>query len=280
MCESCFTCELSSQPGPPPGGGGSVFTAKYFDGFNLNFELTKEQAEALMPSSDFSPLALSLDTNDGEAPLTSEDLDQSSSCYYLTWYVANTGVKIGDLDLRLARADLFTYTLDAFGELSHVFLAAIVEVPEAFSSPDARPGYEAAVESFAQDSRTGMTAFPHYFTESFHIYDDGFDFTLNGETVGVSTAGCNSAQSAFLSREFLLISSQVYRSPVDKYNNYYNKDLILAPVKRYKKTCVEFQNSEGWAALNPVDAAFAYLSAFGRSDVPITWQFEDAYVAP
>jgi hypothetical protein len=241
-----------------------------------------------MPSPSFSALALKLDNNGREAPLTpkmngkegSGNLDQPPSRYYLTWYVARTGLKIGDLDLKVARADLFTYALDPFGEPCNVFLAAIIEVPDAFSLPDVRQAYEAAVESFAKDSRTGLTAFPHYFTDSFDIYSDGFGITLDGETIGMTTAGCGSAQSAYLSRDFLLVNSQAYRSPVDKNINYFNKDLIMAPVKRYKKACIQFQNREGLVALSQVDATFAYLSAFGRSDVPITWQFEDAHIAP
>jgi hypothetical protein len=124
-------------------------------------------------------LALNLDTDGSEDPLTgrrrghevSTNLNQSTSRYYLTRYLANKGVNIGDLKLNIARADIFTYTLDPFGEPSLVFLGAINEVPEAFREPPARLAYEAAVESLSENSRTELMDFSHYFTT---FYDAGF----------------------------------------------------------------------------------------------------------
>ena len=124
----------------------------YYEGYNLNFLISKGDAEKLMPYSHFAPLRLAHGTHVTEsANKTSSD---SSGGYYISLYAAKIVADIAGEEFKVGRADIFTYTVDPLGKQSLLVIGAYMEVPKMLQgSQELIDIYERMVSDLALDSR-------------------------------------------------------------------------------------------------------------------------------
>lgn len=183
-CVSCATYMPCMSLGDPPTAGGGTRTAnagsststasgvtsvEYLEGFNVNYKVTKEEAASLMPDVRFEPRQLKFLEDSGE-----------KEAHYVTLYISRIA-GMGPLS-DVGRVDVFTYATDPDGFPAMVFLAAIMEVPEAVSDPVIFDLFKRKVESASLDSRTNRTAYPHYYADKFTINETDFEVVI-GDTV-------------------------------------------------------------------------------------------------
>lgn len=245
-----------------------MLTVDYFEGFNLNFDISRTEAKSIMPTSQFSPFKLKL---------LEDDFETGARRYYVSWYIAKITADISGTPTRIGRADIFTYAWDPKGEPSLVFLGVILEIPKEFQSiPGAVEAYKEIAESFSVDSRTGQVAYPHYYTETFEVSPAEVKIAVGNEIFRVATDTCDASQEpAAFSRNFLLANSQVYRTPIDKNVNYFNKDFISAEVKLSEQDCLSVENADSISGINPAGAELVSAHLYGSPVQPIRWHYED-----
>ena len=132
--------------------GGDTLSVDYYEGYNLNFLISKGDAEKLMPYSHFAPLRLAHGTHVTEsANKTSSD---SSGGYYISLYAAKIVADIAGEEFKVGRADIFTYTVDPLGKQSLLVVGAYMEVPKMLQgSQELIDIYERMVSDLALDSR-------------------------------------------------------------------------------------------------------------------------------
>ena len=132
--------------------GGDTLSVDYYEGYNLNFLISKGDAEKLMPYSHFAPLRLAHGTHVTEsANKTSSD---SSGGYYISLYAAKIVADIAGEEFKVGRADIFTYTVDPLGKQSLLVIGAYMEVPKMLQgSQELIDIYERMVSDLALDSR-------------------------------------------------------------------------------------------------------------------------------
>lgn len=234
----------------------TVFTISYHEGYNLNFEITEEQARSVLPDN-LVPLPLKLLESDSEPR------------YYVSWYLAVMGGD-GSGDA-VKRVDLFTYAKDQDDDLALYFLSSITEVPEAIKNNELSLAmYKNVLESFARDSQTGEPAYPHYYADVLTADQDTFEVVYGA--LSVKLEACEPVtQNERLSREFVMANSQIYRTAIDKNVNYFNQSFIDAKVETREPDCLRSENLEEF---DPMLADLKSIHFYGSQDRKITWYFE------
>lgn len=237
----------------------------YYEGFNVNMEITEEQARSLMPSSQFTPVPMKV--------LNDED----PGVFMLSWYVAVLAGNFVGFETQSKRADLFSYAIDPFGELCIVLVGAIMEVPEfLLDNPWLLDLFKQAVEDLALDSRTGTEGYPHFYASTFEITGNGFQIAVGDQTFGISSIECTTPAVSTFSLEFVNANSQAYRSPIDKHVNYFNQDFVDANVLILGEDCLVIENFEAFVEFNPDGMGLMHSAQYyGSSEIAISWFFED-----
>ena len=236
--------------------GKTLFKIDYLEGYNLNFEITEEQARSLLPDN-LKPLSLKLLECD-EKP-----------AYYLSWYLAS--MDTDESKQNLERVDLFTYGMDQNDEFCLFFISSIMELPEAIKKSDVNKKiFSALFDFFARDSRTGKAAYPHYYTQTVKAKPDSFVVKYNDSTIQAREWKVLSDGEQF-DRTFVLANSQIYRNEVDKNVNFFNQRFMSANVKLIDLKTIETEKLQGFHPLceNLVSAHY-----YGSKEKPSTWYFE------
>jgi hypothetical protein len=250
---------------------------RYFEGFNLNYEITEEQASSFLPSRQFTPMKLKIVQDTGK-----RRTKRNHGAYLISWYIAVIAVEFGGTEWLITRGDLFTHAFDGSGEPTLILLAALAEVPPALLQlpPDAADAaahaYKEALESISLDSRTGEPAHPIILGREFNFHNDGFEGHVGDEVFRLQTS-CNGAgeRTTSFTRAFIIANSQVFRSPIDKNVNFFNKDFIDAAVRDLPTECVSVEYPDSLAALLPTGATLVSVQAYGSTDDAISWHYED-----
>lgn len=235
---------------------GDVFTTSYHEGYNLNFEITKEQARSLV-SENFTPVKIKI--------LESE----SEPLYYLSLYMAV--LDSNDSPFSFTRIDLFTYIENESGELALHFVSSFMSMPETITgNPDIWSLFKEMMEFFARDSQTGKPAYPHYYTETLVADHDTFNFAFNDSFIKLSA--CDPlTENERLSLDFVMANSQIYRTAIDKNNNYFNQSFINAKVETRNLNCVEYKNLDGF---HPMLKDLKSVQFYGSKEKKISWYYE------
>jgi hypothetical protein len=288
QCTTYTACQnLGTGPTDPPdtpdddsGKACCVLSVRYFEGFNLNYEITEEQASPLLPSRQFTPMKLKIVEDSSKH--SSRRRKRNHGAYLISWYIAVIAVKFGGTEWLIARGDLFTHAFDGSGEPTLILLAALAEVPPALLQfpPDAAEAaaqsYKEALESISLDSRTGEPAHPIILGREFNFHDDGFEGYVGDEVFRLQTScsGAGESTTSF-SRAFIIANSQVFRSPVDRNVNFFNKGFIDAAVRDLPTECLSVEYPDSLAALLPTEASLVSVQTYGSKDDAITWHYED-----
>ena len=236
----------------------TIYTIDYFEGYNLNFKITEDQARSLLPDN-ITPVAIKILENEPEAH------------YYISWYLAV--MKNNDSATAINRVDLFTYGRDQNGELCLYFLSSVMEIPKFIgSSRFLLNRYKAAMEFFARDSQTGGPAYPHYFTKT--LQADSNTFYVQYEDSFIETENCAPvATDDRFSLDFIMANSQIYRNAYDKNVNYFNQSFINAKVETRDINCFSYENLEGFHPMLEIENLKS-IQFYGCKDRKITWYFE------
>ncbi len=236
--------------------GKTLFKIDYLEGYNLNFEITEEQARSLMPNN-LKPLSLKLLECD-EKP-----------AYYLTWYIAS--MDTDESEQNLERVDLFTYAIDENDEFCLYFISSIMELPEAVKkSKFGKKIFSRLFDFFARDSRTGKAAYPHYYTQTVKANPDSFVVKYDDSTIEAKEWKVLSEGEQF-DRTFVLTNSQIYRNEVDKNVNFFNQRFMSANVKLIDLTTIATENLQGF---HPFCENLVSAHYYGSKDKASTWYFE------
>ena len=298
-CGSYIAClTIGPPPVDDPSDTCSILSVDHYQGFNLHFSIRHNQAQQFMPDSRFSPMKLIVSSSKPTfVPYKRTRLlrmeergvkfsqqggsGTNASGYYISLYATTIGVNFQGNDLRVGRADLFTYAIDPENKPCLVLLAAFMEVPESLqSNAELLAMYKIAIESLALDSTTGELAFPHYFVFDFDLDETGFSVgkgDLGDAVLQVRIDQSTKARDDSFPLDFVLANSLAYRSVIDKNINYFNAAFIAAPVKAYPVKDKNFEALDIDALLNllPDGATLKYLQAYGINTDPISWHFDD-----
>lgn len=233
----------------------NIFSISYFEGYNLNFKISQEEANSLLPDV-FTPLKLKI--------LESEGAEQ----YYLSWYFAKMGA--GE---SVGRIDLFTYALDKDNKKCLYFLSSIMGIPPWVQNvPIFKKSYEDVMDYLAQDSETGLPSYPHYYTNDIEANKDGFSVSYKDTKVEVKSRE-PIATDQKLSRDFVLANSRIYRNEHDINENFFNDGFMDADVETWNPEKVEIRNIENLhPSLNPDN--LESVQYYGDEHNEIRWYFE------
>lgn len=232
-----------------------VFTISYSEGYNINFEITRDQARELLPDN-IRPIKLKILEHEKEPK------------YYISLYLA--GMENSDA---MERCDVFTYGIDHNDELTMYFLAGIMEFPDmAKEEGMQRDMFESIMEYMARDSRTGEAAYPHYESDDIHSDKDTLVITYEDSRVELTNCDPATVDNRF-SRAFVLVNSQIYRTDIDRNVNYFNQSFINAKVQEKDLNCVTVENPE---EIHPMLKAENLISVqyYGAKERQVRWYFE------
>jgi hypothetical protein len=232
-----------------------AFTISYSEGYNINFEITQEQARELLPDN-IRPIKLKILENEKEPK------------YYISLYLA--GMESSDA---MERCDVFTYGIDHNDELTMFFLAGIMQLPDMVSGDGIQKDmFEKVLVYMARDSRTGEAAYPHYYSEE--ISSDKDTLVVTYEDARVELKKCDPAtENNRFSRAFVLVSSQIYRTDIDRNVNYFNQSFINAKVQEKDLDCLEVQNPEKFHPMLKKENLRS-VQYYGAKDKQVRWYFE------
>jgi hypothetical protein len=116
----------------------------------------------------------------------------------------------------------------------------------------------------------------HILRREFNFHDDGFEGYVGDEVFRLQTSCSGAGEwTTSFSRAFVIANSQVFRSPVDKNANFFNKDFIDAAVRDLPTECLSVEYPDSLAALLPTGATLVSVQAYGSKDDAITWHYED-----
>jgi hypothetical protein len=234
---------------------GEVFSISYSDGYNINFEITRDQARELLPDN-IRPVKLKILENEKEPK------------YYISLYLA--GMESSDA---MERADVFTYGMDHNDELTMFFLAGVMELPDRIKNSDMQMDmFERVLDHMAKDSRTGEAAYPHYYSDNISSDEDTLIITY--EDARVELKGCEplTVDNRF-SLAFVLVNSQIYRTDIDRNVNYFNQSFINAKVAEKDLNCVEVENPEKFHPMLKKENLMS-VQRYGSKNRQIRWYFE------
>ncbi len=232
-----------------------AFTISYSDGYNINFEITEEQARELLPEN-IRPIKLKILDNEKEPK------------YYISLYLA--GMENSD---SMERCDVFTYGIDHNDELTMYFLAGIMEFPDMAKKPGTqRDMFESIMKYMARDSRTGEAAYPHYESQDISSDKDTLKVTYKDARVELKKCEPATVDNRF-SRAFVLVNSQIYRTDIDRNVNYFNQSFINAKVQEKDLNCVEVENPEKFHRMLKKENLKS-IQYYGSKDKQIRWYFE------
>lgn len=233
----------------------NIFRIKYQEGYNLNFEINEEDAQALLPDNiQAHPVTI----------LAGEGKPR----YYISIYVA-----ILDGKISLSRADVFTYGIDQNQQRTLYFLAGIMEVPTAIKNfPLSETIYRKVLEYMAYNSATGKPSYPHFYADRMQVNNQQLDISLDDSWIrGVN---CNLIEdNGRFSREFVLANSQIYRNAIDRNVNYFNQGFMDVAVSSWEPSCVQ---SHQLQKIHPLLASARLHSVqfYGSKRQDIRWYFE------
>ncbi len=234
----------------------ALFTTTYHEGYNLNFEITEDQARSLLPTN-LTPVPLKLLETDPEP------------AYYLSWYMAVLDPV--ESSYSITRIDLFTYAKNQNGELALQFVSSFMGVPEAIGSDESVLAlFKEIFDFFARDSRTGEAAYPHYYTESLIADHDTFKLIYEDSTIEASACEPLTVGERFTS-EFVAANSQIYRNEIDKNVNYFNQSFINVNVETRNPDCITHKNLKGF---HPLLENLKSIHFYGSKDKDIVWYYE------
>ncbi|MCU0665061.1 MAG: hypothetical protein MUC50_22400 [Myxococcota bacterium] len=233
-----------------------VFTTSYHEGYNLNFEITQDQARSLLPEN-LTPVKMKILASDPE-PL-----------YYLSMYMAV--LDSNESPFSFTRIDLFTYAANESDELALNFVSSFMSMPDAITSNEELFNlFKEMFDFFALDSQTGKPAYPHYYTDTLFADHDTFNFAFNESYIKLSA--CEPVtQNERLASEFVMANSQIYRTAIDKNVNYFNQSFINAKVETRNLNCVEYKNLGGF---HPMLKDLRSIQFYGSKDKKITWYYQ------
>ena len=232
-------------------------TINYLEGYNINFRITKEEAESILPKN-LTPLKLKLLKSDPNPD------------YYLSWYLASmdsNATKSQDVK----RIDLFTYAMDENNEYALFFLSSLMQIPDVVMKKKSRVKmFSRIMNYFARDTRTKKPSYPHYFTNNITANRDSFQCYYNDSIIESEKINLLPGTEQF-DEMFVLANSQIYRNEIDKNVNFFNQRFICAPVKHIDISSISSKNLMGFHPLckNLVSAHF-----YGSKEKPSTWYIE------
>jgi hypothetical protein len=232
-----------------------AFTISYSEGYNINFEITQDQARELLPDN-IRPVKLKILENE-EAPR-----------YYISLYLA--GMESSDA---MERCDVFTYGIDHNDELTMFFLAGIMQLPDMVKSEGIQKDmFEKVLVYMARDSRTGEAAYPHYYSEN--ISSDADTLIVTYEDAKVELQKCDPATvDNRFSRPFVLVNSQIYRTDIDRNVNYFNQSFINAKVQEKDLNCLKVENPEKFHPMLKKENLRS-VQYYGAKNKQVRWYFE------
>ena len=232
-----------------------AFTISYSEGYNINFEITIDQALELLPDN-IRPIKLKILENE-EAPR-----------YYISLYLA--GMESSDA---MERCDVFTYGIDHNDELTMFFLAGIMQLPDMVKSEGIQKDmFEKVLVYMARDSRTGEAAYPHYYSEN--IFSDADTLIVTYEDAKVELQKCDPATvDNRFSRPFVLVNSQIYRTDIDRNVNYFNQSFINAKVQEKDLNCIKVENPEKFHPMLKKENIRS-VQYYGAKNKQVRWYFE------
>ncbi len=249
---------------------GEIFTTKYHEGYNLNFEISEAQAQSLLPPG-FTP-----------TPLQIIEGDPDDATYYLSFYMAVLK-PVGGIE-PVTRIDLFTYGEDLDNEPTLMFVSSYISVPQSLIDLGMLDVFHEIFDFFARDSATGLPAYSHYYTETLTANSDNFNLVYpdNPEpgtdaipSIGL-TPNCGYAAPSLTGNftlEFIVANSQIYRNGYDKNVNYFNQSFISANVETRNLACVEHSYLAGLHPMLDI-ANLKSVQFYGSPDEEITWYYE------
>lgn len=279
-----------------------TLSVSYYEGVNVNFLIHKDDAEKLMPYSQFTPLILDgthiKSTNKvswrarglrGEATnntfANTSIATTSAVGYYISLYAAKIGVEINGEHHRVGRADIFTYVTDPYGKLSLLIVGCYMEIPKVLQELGevgevGIEHYKQLITDLAPDSRTGKEAYPHFLVEEFNFTDNGLIMSggdlKDDESIVLDVTSCDGSEASF-TKQFVNANSIAWRGPVDKNVNFFNQDFIDVPVQAYKvdDVCESAQQIGHLRKQIPSSAQLESIEAYGSSDEAIVWKYDD-----
>jgi len=232
-----------------------AFTISYSEGYNINFEITQEQARELLPDN-IRPIKLKILENEKEPK------------YYISLYLA--GMESSDA---MERCDVFTYGIDHNDELTMFFLAGIMQLPDMVSGEGMQKDmFEKVLVYMAKDSRTGEAAYPHYYSEEIASDQDTLVVTYEDAKVELKKCDPSTVDNRF-SRAFVLVNSQIYRTDIDRNVNYFNQSFINAKVQEKDISCLEVENPEKFHPMLKKENLRS-VQYYGTKDKQVRWYFE------
>jgi hypothetical protein len=234
---------------------GEVFSISYSDGYNINFEITRDQARELLPDN-IRPVKLKILENEDEPK------------YYISLYLA--GMESSDA---MERADVFTYGMDHNDELTMFFLAGVMELPDRIKNSEMQMDmFERVLDHMAKDSRTGEAAYPHYYSDNISSDEDTLIITYEDAKVELKKCEPLTVDNRF-SLAFVLVNSQIYRTDIDRNVNYFNQSFINAKVQEKDLDCVEVENPEKFHPMLKKENLIS-VQRYGSKNRQIRWYFE------
>ena len=232
-----------------------AFTISYSEGYNINFEITQEQARELLPDN-IRPIKLKILENEKEPK------------YYISLYLA--GMESSDA---MERCDVFTYGIDHNDELTMFFLAGIMQLPDMVQGEGIQKDmFEKVLVYMARDSRTGEEAYPHYYSEEIASDQDTLIVTYEDAKVELKKCEPSTVDNRF-SRAFVLVNSQIYRTDIDRNVNYFNQSFINAKVQEKDINCLEVENPERFHPMLKKENLRS-VQYYGAKDKQVRWYFE------
>lgn len=234
----------------------TVFKLDYYQGYNFNFKITKEEAESLLPKN-LKPLKLKLLKSDPKPD------------YYLSWYLAS--VDSSAKARAMERIDLFTYAIDDNDEYCLFFVASIMELPDFVAKNKVnKKMFTRLFDFFARDSHTYKSAYPHYYTNKVRARDDSFVCEYGDSAIEAVQWKTKSKNEQF-DPIFVLANSQIYRTDIDKNVNFFNQRFICAPVRHIDLSSIKSKNLEGFY---PLCKKLVSAHFYGSREKPSRWYFE------
>jgi hypothetical protein len=194
----------------------TIFTIDYKGGFNINFESTYEDIQALLPGH-LEPVKMKILDNETEGK------------YLFSLYCADLDLKGSPYDI--GRADAFTYVRDSDGKLALCFISAFVNMPQNLGGIS-KSIFNSINNFFGMDPYDYSIGYQHYFAEEIKIADNEFLMTVKDASIRVSGVEKNIHSTGNLfHRDFICANSQIYRGVNGARNvNFFNQDFIDAQV--------------------------------------------------
>lgn len=235
----------------------TLFTLNYRAGYNLNFRVTEAELRELLPEN-LNPLSLKLLESDPQPH------------YYISWYLAGLG---SESITTINRLDVFTYITDENGDRGLYFLSGVMQMPNFIKRFGfTRNMYEELLEFLARDSRTGKAAYPHFYADTFVASRDEMSIHLGDSFIEFKDCAVESPSERF-SFDFVLANSQIYRTAIDKNDNYFNQTFINANVEMRSQDCIQTNNIDFFHPLLRMENLDS-VHFYGSDDKDITWYFE------